>query len=108
MIFRLLCEAYHCLPSQLEELTFDQIMILAMKKSHLEAGRGFGVIDADELRAMGKVPATGPGQPRSLVQRLRAQKKAEQKQPSARDLKRRRRKEHGDAIKAARARGEKI
>lgn len=108
MIFRLLCEAYHCLPSQIEELTYDQIMILAMKKSHLEAGRGLGVIDADELRAMGKVPAVADGQPRSLVQRIRAQKAKASTEPTARQRKREERRKHGEAIKAARARGEKI
>ena len=106
MIFRNLGEIYHKTPSELMDETPDQLLIMAGRRRDLEKS-GRVTISADELRAMIGHPPPEPDAPRSLVQRIRAQKKSE---PAGEKVlsKRERRRQHGEAIKAARARGEKI
>lgn len=77
-------------------------MILCGRKADLKAAVSVVQVSVDELRAMGRVS----GDRRSLVQRIRAEKATQQKPPAL--SKRERRRQHGEAIKAARARGEKI
>lgn len=105
LLFREICEAYQCLPTDLEELTYDQLYILAVRKALLKSANH--LITVDELRATGKIPIPRPGEPQSLVQRIRA-RKTKDSQPSERQLKRQRRREYEAALKAARARGDKI
>lgn len=88
----------------MEQLTYDQLLILCGRKADLKAAGNVVQVSVDELRAMGKVAPAG--NKRSLVQRMRAEK-AKQQEPQPLS-KRERRRQHGEAIKAARARGEKI
>jgi len=73
LIVRTICENYHCLPSDVEDLTLDQIITLTMDRDRLaRAGQLWRTTPAALARA-GAIDRTPGG---SLVQRLRAAKRA--------------------------------
>lgn len=109
-MFREICEAYTGLtPAHLEDLTFDQLYILIAKKTDLARMGGIGRFGVDDARQLGilKAPAPKPGQPQSLVQRVRAAKAAERER-MAKLSKRERRREFDRQLKEKRARGENV
>lgn len=70
---RSICEEYKCLPSDVENLTADQILVLALDRKKLAwAGKRWTGTPA-ELVTAGVVPRMPGG---SYVQRLRAQRRA--------------------------------
>lgn len=99
-----MCEAYHKLPYEVELCTLDQLDIITLSEEELKR---FDVIVAspDELRQAGVLPKLKPGEARSHVQRLRAQKQA-QHQQQRRQTKRDRRRQAKREMEEARARGE--
>jgi hypothetical protein len=105
-LFRQICESYQGLtPADLEDLTADQLYIMCAKKSDLARLGGSATVSVDEAREIGVIQHAA--KPTSLVQRVRAQKKAE-REATTKQSKRQRRREFDRQLKEARARGETI
>lgn len=94
MIVRRICEKYTCLPSDVENLTLDQILLLVMDEKRLERIGGVRQTSVQQLQHDGLVPPTSGG---SLVQRLRAAK-ALQAQQQQKAGKRERREQRRQAL----------
>ena len=105
-MFREICEAYHVTPAALDDLTLDQLFIMHARKSELKMGN-VQSMNVFEARQAGVVERPKPGQPQSLVQRIRAKAKAE-KEAATKIGKRQRRREFERQLKERRARGEKV
>ena len=88
----------------LEELTHDQILIMACDIKTLER-TGTREVEVDELRAMGVLPEVKPGQPKSYAQEIR-QKNAEEALRLKKMGKRERRRHQQQLLAEARAREE--
>ena len=92
-------------------MTFDQIYVLTAPKSEIAKLGGLATMSVQEAKEAGvkkSPPANAQGA--SLVQRIRARKAIEREAAKVQQhkSKRQRIREQGEAIKAARARGEKI
>lgn len=74
---RAICEKYRCLPSEVEDLTIDQIMLLIADYKRVEKLGGLRHASIRELQRDGAVPWVAGG---SYVQRLRALKALEAQQ----------------------------
>jgi hypothetical protein len=81
---------------------------MAGKRSSLADMGSVVEISAGELAAMSGRPRPEPGQPQSLVQRIRAKANKPAAVKSERQQKRERRRQYAADIQARRARGEKI
>lgn len=88
-MIRRICEKYMCLPSEVEELTLNQVLLLVVPEKRLEKLGGQRRTSVGELQREGVIPLTGGG---SLVQRLRAKMRAEKEQ-AGREGRRQRRQE---------------
>ena len=73
MIVRGICEKYHKLPNEVEELSLDQIFLLVVDEKRLEKLGERRQTTINQLQQEGVIPFTGGG---SLVQRIRAQNAA--------------------------------
>ena len=80
---------------------------MCARKADLAAGHGVVAMDIFQARSLGAVPKSDMSQPQSLVQRIRARKKAD-RESQQKQSKRQRRREFDENLKAARARGEKV
>ena len=94
MIVRMICEKYHKLPNEVEELTLDQIFLLIVDEKRLEKLGTRRQTSVHQLQREGVIPFTSGG---SLVQRIRAQKLIEAKQ-ALKAGKRQRRRERREAL----------
>lgn len=77
-----------CLPNDVENLTLDQIYILAIEEKTLEQLGGVRIVTPTDLVREGKLTTTSGG---SYVQRLRATLRAEKENEQRRTRKARRR-----------------
>lgn len=99
---RSICEQYHCLPSDVENLTADQVLVLALDRKNLAWAGKRWTGTPNELVSAGVVPRMPGG---SYVQRLRAQRRAAASETS-RAARRQRRAARRAAILAQRATGD--
>ena len=88
------------LPTELENLTYDQIFILCVEKKSLSLPT---LVTTDQLRAMGVLPPAVKGQA-SLVQRIKA-RKAEEAARKARESRRDKKRRAAAELAAARQQG---
>jgi len=71
LIVRSICDHYKCLPSDVENLTLDQITLLIVDTDDLAKLAGRRRASAGRLQSEGLMPRVPGG---SLVQRIRAEK----------------------------------
>lgn len=100
---RRICEKYHKLPSEVEDLTLDQIWLLVIDDKRLERIGGVRQTSVNALQQEGLVASSGGG---SLVQRIRRQKELQRQQSQRQGKKERRRQRRERLIEYKRGRGE--
>lgn len=100
---RRICEKYHCLPSEVEDLTLDQIFLLTVNEKSLEKLGGTYATTPQELQREGLIPATGGG---SLVQRLKRAREAQAAAKAKEGKRERRQQRREQLIRYKRERGE--
>lgn len=91
-----------CLPSDVEDLTLDQIFLLVMDEKRLERIGGVRQTSLNALQQEGLIPKTGGG---SLVQRIRAAKERERQLAGKLNRKQRRRERRQQLIEYKRQEG---
>lgn len=103
MIVRRICEKYHALPSDVENLTLDQIWLLVMDEKRLERIGGVRQTSVRALQQEGLVAPTSGG---SLVQRIRAMKQQQAVDAERAGKKERKQRRREQLIRYKRERGE--